>query len=432
MRTKSKKKGHKSEMTGPIRPQIGFQEFLESVPDAMVIINDHGKIVFLNAQTEKLFGYSREELLGHEVEVLIPERLRSKHPKNRARYFTKPRVRPMGAGMVLCGLRKNGSELSLEISLSPLETEMGVFVVSAIRDITERRRSEGALKKSEARLAEAQRIAHLGNWDWDMARNELWWSDEIYRVFGLTPQQFGATYDAFLNSVHPDDREFVKRSVDEALYDRKPYSIDHRIVLPDGSERIVHEHAQVTFDEAGKPIRMIGTVQDITDRKHAEEQLRKLSQAVEFSPSSIIITDSDGTIEYVNPKFTEVSGYAFDEVVGKNPRILKSGNWSPEKYKQLWETITSGKVWRGEFENKKKNGELFWESTSISPITSAEGVITHFIAIKEDITEKKKLEAQVLRMQRMESIGTLAGGIAHDLNNVLAPILMSTQILKRK
>ncbi len=139
---------------------------------------------------------------------------------------------------------------------------------------TERKLAEEALRKSEASLAEAERIAHLGNWDWDIINNELRWSDEIYRLFGLAPQRLGATYEAFLSSVHPDDMELVKQSVCKALYQNRPYSIDHRIVLPDGSERIVHEQAELFFDETGRAIRVMGTVQDITQRKRVEEELQ--------------------------------------------------------------------------------------------------------------------------------------------------------------
>jgi PAS domain S-box-containing protein len=135
--------------------------------------------------------------------------------------------------------------------------------------------AEEKLLKSESRLSEAQRVAHLGNWDWNIQTNQLYWSDEIYRIFGLSPQQFGATYDAFLDSVHPDDREAVKKAVNEALYEKKPYSIDHRIVMPDGSVRTVHEQAEVMFDDSVKPVRMLGIVHDITDRKRAEEKLKE-------------------------------------------------------------------------------------------------------------------------------------------------------------
>jgi PAS domain S-box-containing protein len=141
-------------------------------------------------------------------------------------------------------------------------------------NIAERKKIEEELKKKKNSLDNAQRIANIGNWDWDIVKNELYWSDEIYRIFGLNSLEFGATYEAFVNTIHPDDRELVQISVDEALHDNKPYSIDHRIILPNGSIRIVHEQAEVNFDETGKPLKMIGTVQDITDRKKVEEELK--------------------------------------------------------------------------------------------------------------------------------------------------------------
>ena len=137
-------------------------------------------------------------------------------------------------------------------------------------------------------------------------------------------------------------------------------------------------------------------IADADARKQAEEQLRKLSQAVEQSPASIVITDLAGAIEYVNPKFTDLTGYTADEVHGKNPRLLKSGEMPAEEYQRLWQTITQGREWRGQFHNRKKSGELFWEAASISPIRTADGRITHFVAVKEDITERKKAD-QALR-----------------------------------
>jgi two-component system cell cycle sensor histidine kinase/response regulator CckA len=165
--------------------------------------------------------------------------------------------------------------------------------------------------------------------------------------------------------------------------------------------------------------------------KRAEKNIMMLSLAMEQSPASVMITDLNGKIEYVNPKFTELTGYGSAELLGQNPRLLKSDKKSLEDYKQLWETITVGKEWRGEFHNKKKNGEFYWESASIYPIKDASGKITNYLAVKEDITERKSLQKQLLRAQRMESIGTLAGGIAHDLNNVLAPILLSVEYLRK-
>lgn len=158
-------------------------------------------------------------------------------------------------------------------------------------------------------------------------------------------------------------------------------------------------------------------------QQHTEDQLRRLSRAVEQSPVSIVITDPSGNIEYVNPKFTQVTGYSAAEVLGRNPRVLKSGETPPEGYRQLWETIKQGKEWRGQFHNRRKNGELFWEQASISAIVDNQGRITHYLAVKEDITEHKRVEQeraalqlQLQQAQKLESIGRLAAGIAHEIN----------------
>jgi PAS domain S-box-containing protein len=170
------------------------------------------------------------------------------------------------------GLKRARDEL--EARVEARTAELSVANETLLEEIKERKATVRALRKVRDSLAEAQRIAHLGNWDWDIVNDKLYWSDEIYRIFGLKPQEFGATYEAFLRSVHPDNREDVQQAVGRALQERELYSIDHRIVLPDGAERMVHEQGEVTFDEDGKPARMTGTVQDITERKKVEEELR--------------------------------------------------------------------------------------------------------------------------------------------------------------
>ncbi|HEX9022826.1 MAG TPA: PAS domain S-box protein, partial [Geobacteraceae bacterium] len=196
--------------------------------------------------------------------------------------------------------------------------------------------------------------------------------------------------------------------------------------------RTLHTKKITITDEGGAPQYLLGISEDITERRRTEEELLKLSSAVEQSPVSIIITDSMGNIEYVNPKFTQVTGYTAEEAKGRNPRILKSGETSKEDYRRLWGTISSGNVWQGEFHNRKKDGRLFWEFATISPLKNREGEITHYISIKEDITERKMLEQQLLQAQKMEAVGAMASGVAHDFNNILTAIIGFSSLLERK
>ncbi|MCU0982206.1 MAG: response regulator, partial [Pirellulaceae bacterium] len=172
-------------------------------------------------------------------------------------------------------------------------------------------------------------------------------------------------------------------------------------------------------------------------RRQAEDRLRLLFHAVEQSPAMITITDPAGSIEYVNPRFTTLTGYTLDMLLGRNSRILKSGHTSPAEYERLWKTIAAGGEWWGEFSNRRKNGELFWESAAISPVRDDLGQITHFIKVAEDITERKrmdealrKLESQLRRAQKTEALGELAGGIAHDFNNFLGAVIMNAQLAR--
>ena len=260
------------------------------------------------------------------------------------------------------------------------------------QDITERKQFEQRLRQNEAALREAQAIAHLGSWRLDIRSEQLTWSEEVYRIFGVAGET-ALTLDDFVARIHPEDRERVLAEWQAALRG-KPYDNEHRILVGDAI-RWVRERAHIRFDDAGQPLSAVGTVQDVSERHQAEEQLRKLSLAIEQSPHSIVITNTEPKIEYVNSTFVRNTGYTPAEAFGQNPRILKSGKTLSGNYDQLWQTLARGEIWQGEFVNQRKDGTIFEELAIISPVRQPDGRVTHYLGIKEDITEKKRIQSEL-------------------------------------
>ncbi len=204
---------------------------------------------------------------------------------------------------------------------------------------------------------------------------------------------------------------------------------DARVLTANGEYQWMHTRVVPVFNDDGEPEYLIGISVDITRRREAEEDRSRFFEAVRQSAESIVITDTAATIQFVNPAFERISGYRSEEVVGRNPRILQSGKYDKEFYRQMWDRLSRGKVWQGELVNKKKDGSLFTEDVTISPVMDESGVMVNYIAVKRDVTEERNLEDQLRHAQKMEVVGRLAGGVAHDFNNMLSVILGTTQML---
>jgi diguanylate cyclase (GGDEF)-like protein/PAS domain S-box-containing protein len=275
-------------------------------------------------------------------------------------------------------------------------------------NLSELKNTEEALRASEAMLKEAQKIAHIGHWELNFVTNKLTWSEEVYNIYEVEPEQFEASFDAFFNLFSQKDKEKIDKIHNEGAESNIDLDNIHRFNFPDGRIKYVHETCKKFYDNDGKLTRILGTVQDMTTRWMAEEKIRQLSYVVEQSPVSVAITDTKGAITYVNRKFTELTGYSTAELIGRNPSILKTELTPPETYKELWSSLVVGREWKGEFCNRKKDGTLYWEMASISPIADVLGEITHFVAIKEDITDRKHAEEKLRELSISDELTGLA------------------------
>ncbi|RLL55665.1 PAS domain S-box protein [Mariprofundus sp. EBB-1] len=529
---------------------------LDAEFDAIVVQQDE-KIVFSNKQAQQLFGYaSFEETLGENAMLafLPAQRNLAARIARRVIRNNKPteRVEMMGVS------RSRSEPFPMEIASAPIQWSGKPAVVSIVRDITERKRAQTLLNQAYSRHEMAQRIAQLGHWDFDHINDRLEWSEGVYRIFGLDKADVELSYEMLQQLVHPDDREQLVRVFELSLENRASFELEHRIVLPNGEQRWVFEQCETEFSKDGTPIRSLGTVQDISERKHhleqiereraamrailnnlpfmawlkdeegrfivvndlfaeacgaesaealvgksdldlwpealatgymqddrevmdsatpkqvqelvegkdgkgpisfetfkspvfgsdgrvvgtagmaldisdrleREKQMRLLESAVGSVNESIIITNVEGVIVYVNPAFTSNTGFDRDYAIGNSPAILNSKQQSKGFYELFWQTIMAGEPWSGRILDRKKDGTIFPVHLSVAPIFDEPGEITHFVAVHEDLSSAEAMQKKMMQTQKMEAVGTMVGGLAHDFNNMLASIVGNFYLIR--
>lgn len=294
------------------RPSI---QLLNLISDTVIIVNEKAKIIWVNNNITNLLGYLPNELNGKSIECLVPKRIKDKHIHLRNSFINSPNKRSMNDGLGLWAIHKNNNEMPVCIELNHYEEYGEKFTVCSIRLLSEKELIASTMHKLHERLEVSQSLAHVGTWDWDIVNETLVWTDETYRIFGVKPQKFKATYDAFLFYIHEDDRQAVTDAVNNAIKNDTFYTIKHRVCRPSGEIRQVLEKGQVLRDKAGKAIRMIGAVLDITQLNQSEEKLKKLAhyddvtqlpnrvlcrQEIETRIARALLTDKKFAILYID------------------------------------------------------------------------------------------------------------------------------------
>lgn len=393
-------------------------------PDLLSVIGFDGYLKQVNPAWQKILGWATAELLSKPlIELVYPS-----YRKDFLRYFENlksGRILPPFDSALKC---KDGSIRWISLNTYPLYEEKLIFAVA--RDVTDKHLAEEQLLNSYAlysSLVESLEQCVFrkdlnGRFTFANQRFCKSLGTDLANIIGKTDFDFYP--EELAKKYRNDDRKVIQTGETlDLIEENKP---------PGGEKTYVRVVKTPLRDASGKIIGVQGIFWDITKERQMEESLRLQSVAIESAATGIMITDPDGKILYANKALCNMSGFSSEEILGKTPSIFKSEQQDPAVYKNLWETIKTGKIWRGELLNKRKDGEHYTVELTITPITNSSGEITHYVCIQEDITIKKQMDANLRHSQKMQSITTLAGGLAHDINNALTPIVISVEMLKEE
>lgn len=289
-----------------------FRAITCAAQDAIVTINQNGAIKYWNNAATRIFGYSQEEAVGQDAHrLLTPEKLRPEAFRGWEKFKHTGSGPVVDKTLELNAIRRDGSEIPIELSVSSMNIRGEWHAVGIARDITQRVEAEEKLKHKGRVLAEAQRLAHLGNWEYDIVNNGLSWSNEVFRIFEINPEEFNGDYETFLNVIHPDDREQVSRTYTESAENHTGYDITHRLLMPGDRVKFVREICETRYDDAGKPLLSLGTVQDITEQHLAEQRLSQTNRALHtLSRGNKVLTHADDEASLLQEMCQVITGEA--------------------------------------------------------------------------------------------------------------------------
>ncbi len=361
-------------------------QLVEAVPEPLVVADGKGEVVFLNGPCREVFGYRSRDLRGRPLETLLPGLGNGAVPD------------PDAGTVTLDARRSDGGSFPAEVAFAPALWEGEELLVAIIRDLSEQERTERELRHTRDALAEAQRLARLGSWEWDIPDNRMTWSDELFRIYGLEPGAVIPSNGALLDRVHPDDRDSVDARNRKAVADGQPFEDVKRCMRADGSEFLMRTVGEVVTGDDGKLLRMLGVCEDVTVAQEAERAKAELTALFESIDDAIYAATPEGVITSWNPGAERLFGYSAEEAIGRTVDMLIPDDFLIDDDERAVQLAGGGAVSQHETRRVRKDGSVIDVSLGLSPLLGPDDEVVAITRIGRDITERKRVEAQLKRL----------------------------------
>lgn len=379
-----------------------MKSIFDNTHEGIITIDSKGHIEEFNIACETMFGWRREEVLGKNLKMLMTPHHASRHDQYIDNYLMGGRAKLIGQPREFEVLRKGGETFFVEVALAELTHNGEKYFIGVIRDLSERKSFEQDLQERSEMLEMAEKTGKMGHWRYDVITQEIFWSDEVYQIHGVTKEEYVPEIKSAVEFYHPDDRQNVMEELAKTQNDKVSFEFEYRIVRPDGQILYVHSMGEPSFDEEGNVIAIFGVFQDVTSRREYENNLARLRednlmliQAIETCQIGIFLADATKPglpLTFINKHFTDMTGYRKDEVIGKNCRFLQGDDTSREVVETLKQAIADEQPVSVDILNYRKDGTPFWNNLQVSPVYNEKGKLLAYVGTQKEITDLKQTQ----------------------------------------